>query len=240
MTRQDWFLFGSTFIVGAATGMYLYTTSFKPLYDPDAIGGDEAAASEFSVVGRSYGGMTAPGYVHPSFRIEEGGTYSYFPGGTEDAVHADPIEGTLPRALWQELEDSIRTRDLAALSHPVVKDECRTFMDAPDYVYDVTLAGERYEIDTCATDIAYEDELIDTFNEIWSYLRDPASYERVGDAERDPQNFLSDFLRRRLDVDYEEEPEGPVACTMEAKICPDGSAVGRTGPNCEFAACPGE
>jgi len=29
-----------------------------------------------------------------------------------------------------------------------------------------------------------------------------------------------------------------VACTMEAKICPDGSAVGRQGPNCEFAACP--
>lgn len=28
------------------------------------------------------------------------------------------------------------------------------------------------------------------------------------------------------------------ACTMEAKVCPDGSAVGRTGPNCEFAACP--
>lgn len=30
----------------------------------------------------------------------------------------------------------------------------------------------------------------------------------------------------------------PQACTMEAKICPDGTAVGRTGPNCEFAACP--
>ncbi|MFN7990754.1 MAG: hypothetical protein U0R44_01210 [Candidatus Micrarchaeia archaeon] len=28
------------------------------------------------------------------------------------------------------------------------------------------------------------------------------------------------------------------ACTQEAKICPDGSAVGRTGPNCEFAPCP--
>lgn len=34
--------------------------------------------------------------------------------------------------------------------------------------------------------------------------------------------------------------EEPVACTMEAKMCPDGSAVGRTGPRCEFAACPGE
>ncbi len=29
------------------------------------------------------------------------------------------------------------------------------------------------------------------------------------------------------------------ACTEEAKICPDGSAVGRTGPDCEFAPCPG-
>jgi len=30
----------------------------------------------------------------------------------------------------------------------------------------------------------------------------------------------------------------PVVCTMEAKICPDGTQVGRTGPNCEFAPCP--
>jgi hypothetical protein len=29
-----------------------------------------------------------------------------------------------------------------------------------------------------------------------------------------------------------------VACTMEAKICPDGSSVGRSGPNCEFTVCP--
>ncbi len=28
------------------------------------------------------------------------------------------------------------------------------------------------------------------------------------------------------------------ACTAEAKICPDGSAVGRTGANCTFAVCP--
>lgn len=40
-------------------------------------------------------------------------------------------------------------------------------------------------------------------------------------------------------------PQAPVvippgrACTMEAKLCPDGSAVGRTGPNCEFSPCPG-
>ncbi len=30
----------------------------------------------------------------------------------------------------------------------------------------------------------------------------------------------------------------PKACTQEAKICPDGSSVGRSGPNCEFTPCP--
>lgn len=29
-----------------------------------------------------------------------------------------------------------------------------------------------------------------------------------------------------------------VICTLDAKLCPDGSYVGRTGPNCEFAECP--
>lgn len=29
-----------------------------------------------------------------------------------------------------------------------------------------------------------------------------------------------------------------IACTQEAKLCSDGSAVGRTGPNCTFAPCP--
>jgi len=36
---------------------------------------------------------------------------------------------------------------------------------------------------------------------------------------------------------WEDKPE-QVFCTMEAKLCPDGSYVGRTGPKCEFTACP--
>lgn len=33
--------------------------------------------------------------------------------------------------------------------------------------------------------------------------------------------------------------QGYVACTQEVKLCPDGAYVSRTGPNCEFASCPG-
>jgi len=40
-----------------------------------------------------------------------------------------------------------------------------------------------------------------------------------------------------LEIGVPTKPRGR-ACTEEAKICPDGSAVGRGGPNCEFAPCP--
>ncbi len=32
-------------------------------------------------------------------------------------------------------------------------------------------------------------------------------------------------------------PPVTTACAQEAKLCPDGTSVGRTGPNCEFAVC---
>jgi hypothetical protein len=37
---------------------------------------------------------------------------------------------------------------------------------------------------------------------------------------------------------FTQTPVEGVSCTMEAKECPDGSYVGRSGPRCEFAACP--
>ena len=36
------------------------------------------------------------------------------------------------------------------------------------------------------------------------------------------------------------KPPAHVACTEEAKICPDGTAVGRIAPDCDFAPCPKE
>lgn len=45
---------------------------------------------------------------------------------------------------------------------------------------------------------------------------------------------------KSLDSSSDDRRVPPVqqACTLEAKVCPDGSSVGRTGLNCEFAECP--
>src|SRR4051812_32070190 len=45
---------------------------------------------------------------------------------------------------------------------------------------------------------------------------------------------IAGFLYRSA----KEHPTGPVACTTDAKVCPDGTGLGRTGPECTFPVCP--
>lgn len=50
------------------------------------------------------------------------------------------------------------------------------------------------------------------------------------------------FLRIKPTInklDKSQIDSSSVVCTREAQLCPDGSTVGRVGPNCEFAPCPG-
>ena len=49
--------------------------------------------------------------------------------------------------------------------------------------------------------------------------------------------FLFGFDTSRSKMPTQETPQA-YECNADAKICPDGSSVGRTGPKCEFAACP--
>lgn len=39
-------------------------------------------------------------------------------------------------------------------------------------------------------------------------------------------------------VDRRPQDDNQIACTMDALMCPDGSGVGRSGPDCAFLACP--
>jgi len=66
--------------------------------------------------------------------------------------------------------------------------------------------------------------------------------ETIVFATKGDEGFLlenNEQTYRNCTTRSESEPEG-VACTLDAKICSDGSSVGRSGPQCEFDPCPGE
>ncbi len=67
----------------------------------------------------------------------------------------------------------------------------------------------------------------------------PGAPDKCGDtAQQSPPTVSPVIPRVKTELPIVSKPTAPVACTMEAKLCPDGSAVGRTGPACEFSACP--
>lgn len=49
--------------------------------------------------------------------------------------------------------------------------------------------------------------------------------------------FVAFFYRNTLEHKGANTTLSVTACTLEAKMCPDGTAVGRTGANCAFATC---
>lgn len=57
------------------------------------------------------------------------------------------------------------------------------------------------------------------------------------EAENIFDQILSTFKFNEASASASPTPK-ITACTQEAKLCPDGSSVSRTGPNCEFTACP--
>jgi len=59
--------------------------------------------------------------------------------------------------------------------------------------------------------------------------------QKIKDAR---ETHLERFNEVMTKLRGNKEKEEEIACTMEAKQCPDGSYVSRTGANCEFAPCP--
>lgn len=50
--------------------------------------------------------------------------------------------------------------------------------------------------------------------------------------------IISSFVYLKQSKKESNNTSKVVICTMDAKLCPDGSSVGRVGPDCEFAKCP--
>ncbi len=59
-------------------------------------------------------------------------------------------------------------------------------------------------------------------------------------SDDDQRPFRGKAFQRAKNVKARAMGVPSTACTADAKVCEDGTSVGRRGPNCEFAQCPGE
>jgi len=71
-----------------------------------------------------------------------------------------------------------------------------------------------------------------------SLNEDPVGEISENTAEIYPEETMSEEILPDMQVVGVPGSQEPVFCTMDAKICADGSFVGRSGPHCEFDPCP--
>ncbi|MDC1205639.1 hypothetical protein N8083_02210, partial [Candidatus Pacebacteria bacterium] len=174
MKPRDWMILFFTFAVGLLSGMYVYVTSFKPIYE-EKNGVDTIPTTlVLSIIGVTYGGMTPDNYNHPTFKVNVDGSYSYFAGGS---TKSEKTTGTLPKSLFNTVASIIETSDLEALSTLVPNKECALYADGIETEYNIEVEGVEYELDSCATDFDNDSELGNALSEIWKYVDEPNTYK---------------------------------------------------------------
>jgi len=197
MTAQDKFVFILTFFTGFMLGTYVYFVSFKPTYAPERINTSEVLASEFSVIGKQYGGYVPNDYIMPSFRVVGDGSFDYRPGGTSAAALSSQ-EGKLPRSIINNLKMLATESELEFLVQKRAASDCRSFVDGFDYQYRVILEGIEYPLDSCNTQLGYDSDLALVLEDIWNYLAgNEVSGQRqfFGNSFYDTSvNFIRDHL----------------------------------------------
>lgn len=199
METSDWLLLILTFISGAFIGMLVYVTSFKPVYVNENPVGEEAVAGEFSVIGRSYGEGLAT-TVSPTFRLLGDGSYTYLPNST-----SEPVEGQVPGQLLKDLQ-SLSTEDrLLTHRESATKSDCQSEKDGLDFEYRVVIENTSYALDTCRTNLDYEDDLALVLAALWQYMDEPTRGYQTPIQRREQSSLsdrLSDWLRQQLDPNY--------------------------------------
>jgi len=169
MTGKIYLLLGSTFLMGAFAGAYLYVSVFAPAYESDIATSEAVDEDTVVIEGQMYGGCLRSGAC-ASFKLIENGSYSYLA-----APDAEVENGKLPKDVNEEIFDAVGTDTFFNATDEISKDFCSSFADGSDFTYEVTLGEETYTLDTCKTTFAYDDELQASFLNVWNFMQNPTT-----------------------------------------------------------------
>lgn len=195
MKRDDWMLLSLTFLTGLAIGMYVYIMFFKPTYAPENLSGEEATASEWSLVARRYSDQSDRG-VEPSFRLLGDRSYVYLPGGQSDEA-LTPREGKISARLMRELRQY--DDELYGYSAPPLRPDCPSVRGGYDFEYRFVVDNTSYLLDTCSTALGHDTGLALALEAVWAEVEGTsASSFRQYDSFSD---WAEDWIRRNLGTD---------------------------------------
>ncbi len=165
MKKSDIISILITFVVGVVAGGYLYLTGFAPIESEVAVP-DGQELEQFVIVGDIYGGCRNN---CPSFRVINDGSYRflYTPtiGGSQKTR-----EGKLPYALFKKLRSVATASELEKQSQKMEPADCSSYSDGFDVLYEITLNGKLYVINSCGSAADGKSALWLSLQGVWDYF----------------------------------------------------------------------
>jgi hypothetical protein len=141
--------------------------AFAPSYDGGISSNEDIDEDALVIEGKMYGACEVDG-VCASFRLVNGKSYNYL-----SSVRADVETGRLSSSIRVLLNRELTLEVLEENAQRVVLKSCASEEGGIDYNYVVTREGETYELDTCSTTFAYNEDLQERFFDVWFALENP-------------------------------------------------------------------
>jgi hypothetical protein len=164
MTRQDRNSIFATFCVGFVAGVYFYFTGFTFEIGSDVP--DESFYTDFSIEGKAYGDCDVENCL--SFQLLADGSYRL----NIDSPKLGTVtkNGIIDKSLKDELMKNFNVKTLEKQSIETSSHNCASDNKGIDYNFVITKGGEKYELDTCYTNVDYKSDAWNNLAELWSYF----------------------------------------------------------------------
>lgn len=165
MTHQDKISIIITFIFGAIVGVYLYFAGYASTFTLPQADTSEVYA-DLVITADSYGKCEDEGNCF-AFQIIGDGSYRAIFDATGQRIVR---ESSISSALNRELKATLLPADLALNSVLLDNSLCTEVINDTYYRYSISLASTTYKLDTCTTDIRYEEPVWLVLRKAWIEL----------------------------------------------------------------------
>ncbi len=167
MTSQDKISIAVTFVFGLLAGSYVYVTGFATTFNPPEAA-PEAIYSGLIIRGEGYGECEQSNTCL-AFQVLENGDYRALFDDAGDGNSAAK-EGSIPRALRNQLRAALVTEALVADSKIRNTSDCKYGSEGTNYKFQITLDRQDYVLDTCQTTIDYDGSVWASLTQLWNYF----------------------------------------------------------------------
>lgn len=164
ITHQDKISMALTFSVGVVAGVYFYFTGFS--FEFGGSVPEKDFYEDFVVEGQAYGSCEMKGCM--SFQLLADGSYRMV--SSESRVGEVAKNGVISLDLRSELMKNLESKTLSKQSKTNSITNCASDEGGTDYNFVITKDGEKYELDTCGTNVDFNSQAWLSLAKLWNYF----------------------------------------------------------------------